>query len=82
MNGYTDLLPVNDTGCASTLQGVLTLWPNLRRNFELTFYQMLPSSEARLHNSERGEGHTVPKKRVANCRVDSKGGGLLTFLIK
>jgi hypothetical protein len=79
VNGYTDILPVNDMGCDSTLQVVLTLWSNLRRNFELTFYQTFPLSEAGLHNSEKGEGQIVPKKRAANCRVDSEEDGLLTF---
>jgi len=71
VNGYTELLPVTDTRCASMLQEVLTLWPNLRRNFELTFFQTLPSSEAGQHNSERRERQITPKKREANCCADS-----------
>jgi len=73
VNEYTDLLQVNDTGCATTLQEVLTLWPNISRNFELTSFQTLRSSEASVQNSERGEGQIAPKKRAANCRVDSEG---------
>jgi hypothetical protein len=82
VNGYTDLVPVNDTGYASKLQQVFNSLAKFKMKFWINFLTTAPSSEAGLHNSERGEGQVVTKKRAEDCRVDSEGCGLLTFLIK